>query len=124
MSKLTLNEVRGVGETTYKSVPRGLASAWANLNGTGTIALRDSENVSSVVDVGTGEYAFNFSNDMANTNYNAVSNGGNAGGIRITSFPGGIAPTASGYRVYGGRPTTTDAEDLTYINSTVQGDLA
>jgi hypothetical protein len=33
------------GGTTYSA--RGIAKAWVNFNGTGTIAARDSENVSS-----------------------------------------------------------------------------
>jgi hypothetical protein len=55
------------GGTTYSA--RGIAKAWANLNGTGTIALRDSLNVSSVTDIGTGNFDFNFANAMANANY-------------------------------------------------------
>ena len=53
--------------TPTQYVVRGSAKAWANLNGTGTIALRDSLNVSSVVDNGTGDYGFNFSNNTAST---------------------------------------------------------
>jgi hypothetical protein len=58
------------------AVARGVAKAWANLNGTGTIALRDSLNVSSVVDNGTGDYTFNFASAMLNTNYATVFDGG------------------------------------------------
>jgi hypothetical protein len=45
------------------------AKAWVNINGTGTVAIRDSHNVSSVTDSGTGNYLVNFSNDMGNANY-------------------------------------------------------
>jgi hypothetical protein len=51
------------------------AKAWVNFNGTGTVAIRDSHNVSSITDYGTGDYGANFSNNMANSNYNAVSSG-------------------------------------------------
>lgn len=44
---------------------------WANLNGTGTIALRDSLNVSSTTDNGTGDYTYNFSAAMSDANYAA-----------------------------------------------------
>jgi hypothetical protein len=61
---------------TLTSDGRGLsqftAKVWANLNGNGTIALRDSHNISSVTDNGTGDYTFTFSNAMANTNYAAL----------------------------------------------------
>tara|TARA_B100000287_G_scaffold95900_1_gene88066 strand:- start:504 stop:902 length:399 start_codon:yes stop_codon:yes gene_type:complete len=46
------------------------AKAWVNFNGTGTVAIRDSFNVSSITDVGTGQYGVNLQNAMANTNYN------------------------------------------------------
>jgi hypothetical protein len=35
--------------------------AWVNFNGTGTVAIRASFNVSSITDNGTGDYTVNFS---------------------------------------------------------------
>ena len=49
-----------------------LAKAWVNFNGTGTVAIRDSFNVSSITDISTGIYDVNFTSSFANTNY-AVS---------------------------------------------------
>lgn len=46
-----------------------LAKAWLNFNGTGTVAINDSFNISSITDNGTGDYTLNFSNNMANANY-------------------------------------------------------
>lgn len=48
--------------------------AWVNFNGTGTVAIRDSGNVSSITDNGTGQYYVNFSNSMTDTNYAATGN--------------------------------------------------
>ena len=48
------------------------AKAWVNFNGTGTVAIRDSYNVSSITDVGAGQYAVNFSTAMANVNYSTT----------------------------------------------------
>jgi hypothetical protein len=53
------------------------AKAWVNFNGTGTVAIRDSHNVSSITDNGTGDYTVNFSNNMANANFATFSNAGN-----------------------------------------------
>ena len=50
------------------------AKAWVNFNGTGTVAIRDSHNVSSITDHGTGDYSINFSNNLANVNYAPVGN--------------------------------------------------
>ena len=49
-----------------------IAKAWINLDGTGTISINDSYNVSSITDNGTGDYTATFSTAMANANY-AVS---------------------------------------------------
>ena len=49
--------------------------AWVNFDGTGTVAIRDSGNVSSITDVGTGNYTVSFSTNMPDSNYAAVTNG-------------------------------------------------
>jgi len=51
------------------STPSYTARAWANFNGTGTLLVRDSKNVSSVVDFGIGDYVINFATNMPTTNY-------------------------------------------------------
>ena len=48
--------------------------AWVRFNGTGTVAVNGSGNVSSVTDLGTGLYRINFSVSMPNTNYAATGN--------------------------------------------------
>ena len=50
-----------------------VARAWIYFNGTGTPAIRDSHNVGSITDVGTGYWDINFSTNMANTNYCVVA---------------------------------------------------
>jgi hypothetical protein len=46
-----------------------LAKAWVNFNGTGTVAIRDNYNVSSITDNSTGNYTVNFSTAFSNANY-------------------------------------------------------
>jgi len=46
--------------------------AWVNFNGTGTVAIRDSANVSSITDNGTGYYTVIMSTAMPDANYSAV----------------------------------------------------
>jgi hypothetical protein len=43
--------------------------AWVNFNGTGTVAIRVSGNVSSITDNGVGNYRGNFINNMSDANY-------------------------------------------------------
>ena len=61
--------VVGEGGTNTTNLQQGLAKTWVNFNGTGTIAARDSFNVSGLVDNGTGDYTINFSVSMSNANY-------------------------------------------------------
>ncbi len=51
--------------------------SWVNFNGTGTIAIRGSGNVSSITDNNTGDYTINFTNAMSDANYSAVCTGEN-----------------------------------------------
>ena len=51
------------------SAPVYAARAWVNFNGTGTVAIRASGNVSSITDNGTGDYTVNFTTAMPDANY-------------------------------------------------------
>jgi hypothetical protein len=54
----------------YGSVARAFGCrAWVNFNGTGTVAIRASGNVSSITDNGTGDYTVNFTTAMPDANY-------------------------------------------------------
>jgi hypothetical protein len=51
------------------------ARAWVNFNGSGTVAIRAAVNVSSITDVGLGNYRVNFTTAMTDTNYATVCTG-------------------------------------------------
>lgn len=51
------------------NIAKRTSKAWVNFNGTGTISIRDSFNVSSITDHGTGDYEINFTIPFTNTNY-------------------------------------------------------
>ena len=55
--------------TASGSAPSYSARAWANFNGTGTVAIRASGNVSSITDNGTGDYTANFTTAIADADY-------------------------------------------------------
>jgi hypothetical protein len=65
--------VTSLGSTTIST--RGFAKSWVNFDGTGTIAIRDSENVASLTDVGRGRYGVNFSNTFSAADYAASISG-------------------------------------------------
>jgi uncharacterized protein (AIM24 family) len=78
------------------------ARAWVNFNGTGTVAIRDSGNVSSLTDSGTTQYTVNFSNSLTSVNYAALaSNNGTSdsfttGGARQFCMVRGRATSSVG----------------------------
>ena len=79
MSTLKVNnlqDINGANNSTPEQVSQGRAKAWVRFNGTGTVSITDSFNISSISDNGTGSYAFAFTTNMANTNYVAMANTG------------------------------------------------
>lgn len=58
------------------SAPIYACRAWVNFNGTGTVTIRDSGNVSSITDNGVGNYRVNFTTSMPDTSY-SISSGYN-----------------------------------------------
>jgi hypothetical protein len=76
--------------TASGSAPSYSARAWVNFNGTGTVAIRASGNVSSITDNGTGDYTVNFTTAMSDANY---------------SMSGSIRNTQTYAQVQAGAPT-------------------
>ena len=90
--------------TSMANAVNGSAKAWVNFNGTGTVAIRASYNVSTITDNGTGDYTINFTTGMPDANY-AVNgnyswkNGVSAGGGLTVRNDTGYTPTSSICRV-------------------------
>ena len=59
----------GTNSTSATNPILGSAKAWVNFDGTGTVAIRGSYNVSSITDNGTGDYTINFTNALPDANY-------------------------------------------------------
>ena len=68
----TISDAAGTGPITLTG--QSAAKAWVNFDGTGTIAARDSFNVASLTDNGTGTYTASFSNAMSSGNFSAYFN--------------------------------------------------
>ena len=75
------------------TVVNGSAKAWVNFNGTGTVAIRDSFNVASLTDNGTGSYTINFSSAFSATDYAVPASATKAGGPASAS--NSIAPSVA-----------------------------
>jgi hypothetical protein len=90
--------------------------AWVNFNGTGTVAIRASGNVSSITDHGTGQFSINFTVAMPDTNYAAVGTGGASGNSDAVGVqcPNIIATSSYRFGVTNSGGTLSD-RDTNYV---------
>ena len=106
-------------DTATGSAPSYSARAWVNFNGSGTVAIRQSGNVSSITDNGTADYTVNFTTAMPDADY-AVTTGGNyqaGAGIKSAwiNAPYATAPTTTAIRLITTGSNTANL-DFEYIN--------
>ena len=113
-------------DTSY--VVNGSAKAWVNFNGTGTVAIADNLNVSSLTDNGTGDYTMSFSTNMGNAVYAVASHTGGAGQNVVTnrgsSGTGYTYQTTSSNRVGNRNTSDQNWNDFDLITVVFFGDLA
>ena len=115
----TIQDTSGSNSSTPEQVAQGRAKAWVNFNGTGTVAIRDSFNVSSITDNATGQYTVNFTTAMANANYAAAVSAIN---LTDNAVPvgGRLAPTTTAFKV--AMTELTAFVDTTFVFVTIFGD--
>ena len=126
MSTVKANDLMKVdgGIPTVKG-QKLIPTAWVNFNGTSTVAIRDSENVSSITDNGTGYYTANFTTAMSDTNYISVGTAGGTGTNTLMNLS----------QYYSSAPTTTSCPlntvyqngsnaDPVYVGVTILGGQA
>ena len=98
--------------TVSGTAPLYMCRAWVNFNGTGTVAIRASGNVTSITDNGVGTYTVNLTTALPDTNYAPVCSGSRSS-------------TLLGYGVLKGRPSSTSACNIYfYIEDTYSGESA
>ena len=90
--------------TAVTNVINGSAKAWVNFNGTGTVAIRESFNVTSITDNSTGVYTVNFTNAMPDVNY---------------AVTGSSRETASGNRNFQPLPDVTNTVSAVGISTII-----
>lgn len=106
--------------TVSGTAPIYACRAWVNFNGTGTVAIRASGNVTSITDNGTGDYTLNFTNAMPDANYSVVSsstiNLAN-GGVSVAPFA--TVPTTTAVRVQTAQLSPIALADALYVSVAV-----
>jgi len=101
MTFATVNTERLKLTSDGRGLSQFTAKAWVSFNGTGTVAINDSHNVSSITDNGTGDYTVNFSNSLANGNYSISVSGreNNGTGGHFCQAPHVDSPATGSFRM-------------------------
>ena len=116
MSTIKVENIRIASEAVSRPVT-GVAASWANFNGSGTVAIRDSVNVGSITDTGVGIYDVNFSTSFTDDGYAATSSS-----TKICSV-GNSTYTSSSLRLLTTNTAGT-ASDSQIVATSTHGDLA
>lgn len=126
----TISDAAGTGPIALTG--QSAAKAWVNFNGTGTVSVRGSFNVSTLTDDATGKYTASYTNSMSDGNYvittatvdgATTQRGGNTLNLRDGQSP---ATGSIGLEARSGASATQNGvvNDIDYVFVTVNGDLA
>tara|TARA_R100000353_G_C6447391_1_gene180276 strand:- start:193 stop:582 length:390 start_codon:yes stop_codon:yes gene_type:complete len=128
MSTLKVNNIQnasGGSNSTPEQIEQGRAKVWVCFNGTGTVAIRDSFNTSSITDNGTGIYTINFSTALSSTNF-CVSGLGSDAQTQFGAYMMDASSNSSYPRTTGSVGVYTLSSqsllDTTFTNVVVHGD--
>ena len=117
--------VTGEGNSTTTNLQQGLLKGWMNLDGSGTIAILDSFNVSGATDNGTGEYTQTHTNAMNNALYSvAVSSKRSTSSNRTASQHQDGTFTTAAFKILIVEFDNDPALDVDMAFTMVAGDLA
>jgi hypothetical protein len=101
------------------SAPIYAARAWVNFNGTGTVAIRASGNVSSITDNGTGDYTVNFSTSFADINYASFFASDGTNPVATANESDATTRTVSAIRMLTGTSTTGALADRLRVSVSI-----
>ena len=126
MSTIKANDIQNAsgGIPTVKG-QKLIPTAWVNFNGTGTVAIRVSENVSSITDNGTGLYKVNFSTLMASGNYVSIAKATyDDGGASTQTGTHTFSETNAKFEIVVNNGSSAQARDRPIISAIVMGGQA
>ena len=132
MSTLNVSNITDGTDTVDTSyVLNGSAKAWILHNQSSTQFIRDSFNVSSISDTGTGRTEITFTSAMGNVNYSvsgSIENGAGFNDSRMINRENSQPRSATVFGMYtvnGGSSTVNPyADDVAHANVQIHGDLA
>lgn len=112
----------GTATAPMADVVNGSARAWVNFDGTGTVAIRDSYNVSSITDNGVGDYTVNFSTAMPDNNYCINATPGDSTNLKsVTTTARTTTSLTVITGVTGGTGSSAVKQDLALVTVSVNG---
>ena len=111
------------GGTNTTNLAQGLAKAWVAFDGTGTIAIKDSNNFASISDDGTGDYKSNLTSALSDENGSATSGGGHPSALTNVGESIQVGMLSSSQLSHESGTTSANV-DFAHVNATVHGDLA
>jgi Tfp pilus assembly protein PilX len=117
-------KVDNIGKTSgsTQDTMAGLAKSWIDLDGSGTISTRDSFNIGSTTDNGTGSYSPTFTNNMGSANYSTPSSVANADDAGAFNALGIVTKATTTYRI--DAESSSSNNDAARLDVAVLGDLA
>ena len=123
----TIQDASGGNSSTPSEVFEGRAKAWVNFNGENTVAIRDSFNVSSITDNGTGSYTVNIDTDMSNVNYCVLVTSGYGSNTQNQTSQnsqlfGYSTRTAGSFQIRHGNSENNSNSDADDVHAVVFGD--
>ena len=123
----TLKDASGNNSVALATVAEGSAIGCVNFNGTATFngsddEIRDSFNITSTIDQGSGDYDFGYTTNMSNENYAVagIANGSGASNAMI-NLDGAITSSAVVLRTIN---TADNRQDSDHVLVVVHGDRA
>ena len=129
-----IQDTSGGNQSTSEEIFQGRAKVWVNFDGTfGTSpfteangGIRDSFNVTSVTDNGTGNYTVNTSITMPSVNYAAIATVGGGSISNASESTQIISRGTTGFQIYvasdGTGGSTYTVQNASYVAAAVFGD--
>ena len=136
MSELRADTITASDGTSPVTLTKQSASKqWLKFDGTGTIAIDDSFNTSSISDLSTGSYSVTMTNAISNANYSNSVSYGESGTFQSAWYvtpmlniygPSSLyqAPTATAFRFACVKSDASAYRDPSTVTTNVHGDLA
>ena len=116
--------IRGEG-SNQTSIQQGLGKSWFNFDGKSTVSIRDSFNVASMTDRGTGLYTQTFTTAMGNANFAGTgSSQASVGDVDGRNRMVVSEPNSTAAAFVNSFDTSGNEDDCGYNTSIIFGDLA